>query len=111
MKPVTREWVRKALLLAVNEAVNNAIRHAQATQVTLRLWLVAHRLVLELEDDGRGFVVAEAERLGDAADRALGLASMRERMVSLGGQFDLRSRPGQGTTVTFRVPLPRESFP
>lgn len=99
---------RKALLLATNEAVNNAIRHAQAAQVRLRFQTERARLVVEIEDDGRGFDVDEAERRGESVDHALGLTSMRERMTSLGGQFDLQSQPGRGTKVTFRVPLPRE---
>mgnify|MGYP001427540002 CR=1 FL=1 len=66
-------------------------------------------MVVEVEDDGRGFDVAETARRGDRADHALGLSSMRERMASLGGQFDLQSQPGRGTKVAFRVPLPREA--
>ncbi|HOY57916.1 MAG TPA: two-component regulator propeller domain-containing protein [Verrucomicrobiota bacterium] len=100
---------RKALLLATNEAVNNAIRHAQATQVRLRLRIEGARLVIEIEDDGRGFDAAEAARRGDSADYGLGLSSMRERITSLRGQFDLQSQPGRGTKVIFRVPLPRET--
>jgi signal transduction histidine kinase len=101
---------RKALLPAANEAVNNAIRHAQAKQVTLRLRIEAARLVIESQDDGRGFEVAGAGPFGGGADCALGLASMRERLESLGGRCDFQSQPGQGTTVTLRVSLPRESF-
>ena len=98
---------RKDLLFAANEALNNAVRHAQARQVTLRLSLAGSQLVLEIADDGCGFVVDEAERRTRGADHGLGLASLRERLAAQGGTCEIRSQPGQGTQVTFRVPLPR----
>jgi len=101
---------RTALLLAASEATNNAIRHAQATEVTLRLRIGATDLELEIQDDGRGFDVGEAERRAGAPDRSLGLASLHERMTALGGRCDLDSRPGHGTTVRLHLPLPRKSL-
>lgn len=80
------------------EALNNALQHAAATSVTVRLQRDAEGLELEVEDDGVGFdVVAAADRGG------LGLASMRERAQALGSQLDIRSQPGAGTTVKVRV--------
>ena len=60
----------------------------------------AQRLRLEVRDDGRGF---------DAAVRppeALGLMSMEQRALALGGRLEVRSSPGRGTTVTFECPVP-----
>lgn len=90
--------VEDGLYRIAQEALNNALQHAAATSVTVRLQRDAEGLELEVEDDGVGFEVAAA------ADRGgLGLASMRERAQALGSQLDIRSQPGAGTTVKVRV--------
>lgn len=98
--------LRKDLLFAVNEAVHNAVRHAPASSVHLRIRIEDRRLEIEIEDNGQGFEVAALERRRAAPDRGLGLASVRERVAAHGGRCELRSRPGHGTKLTLRVPLP-----
>ena len=61
------------------------------------------RIRLGIEDDGKGFDVAEAMRLKDGM-RGLGLLGMRERAVLLGGRLSIDSRPGHGTRVDVEVP-------
>jgi signal transduction histidine kinase len=88
------------LFRVLQEALRNVARHAHAdrVEVTLRGWDAG--LQLAVRDNGRGFDPA-LER-----DRpSLGLASMRERVLLLGGELDLESAPGQGTTVVAWVPL------
>ncbi|MGQ9599707.1 MAG: GAF domain-containing protein [Anaerolineae bacterium] len=80
------------------EALNNALQHAAAASVTVRLQRDAEGLELEVEDDGVGFDVASAIDRG-----GFGLASMRERAQAMGGQLDILSQPGAGTTVKVRV--------
>ena len=93
--------VETALFRIVQEAVNNVLRHAQAQHVRVVLTRSDDNVRLDVADDGQGFDV-QLPRSG----RHIGLWSMRERVEQLGGQFELRSAPGQGTTVTAVLPLP-----
>jgi signal transduction histidine kinase len=92
--------VETALFRIVQEAVNNVLRHAQAQHVEVNLERVAEHVQLRIADDGKGFD-AQLSRSG----RHVGLWSMRERVEQLGGQFEVRSLPGQGTIVITVVPL------
>jgi two-component system sensor histidine kinase DegS len=92
--------VETALFRIVQEAVNNVLQHAQAQRVSVTLVRKADRVDLKVVDDGQGFD-AHLPRSG----RHVGLWSMRERVEQLGGQFEVRSLPGQGTTLTAVVPL------
>jgi signal transduction histidine kinase len=96
--------VRHFLFLAVREALNNATKHARADLVRLELVTNADGLRLAVEDNGVGF---DPEKAG-AAGTHEGLDSMRRRMEEIGGQLQLTTRPGGGTRVEFRVPLPPE---
>jgi signal transduction histidine kinase len=82
------------------EALTNAVRHANATAISARVTTDKGRLRLYLRDNGIGI---PNERM--AADGSLGILGMQERARSVGGDLAIRSRPGQGTTVTFRLPL------
>lgn len=82
------------------EALTNAVRHANATSISARVTTDKGRLRLYLRDNGIGM---PAERV--PADGSLGILGMQERARSVGGDLAIRSRPGQGTTVTFRLPL------
>ena len=90
-----------ALFRIVQEGVTNIIRHARAGSVTLLFILEPDACRIALSDDGRGF---------DAADPKFrwshGITGMRQRVRALGGQFDLESAPGAGTTL--RVSIPRQ---
>jgi signal transduction histidine kinase len=92
--------VAEGLYRIAQEALNNALKHAFATRATVRLFVEADHLLLEIEDDGRGFDVATAEGKG-----GMGIASMRDRTRQLGGELRIRSDIGAGTKVTVRTPL------
>jgi PAS domain S-box-containing protein len=83
----------------VQEALTNVTRHAGATQVKVSLQPGKGMLTLAVVDNGRGFNLQEI-----AASECLGLAGMRERAGLLGGSLEIRSRPGKGTKVCFRLP-------
>jgi PAS domain S-box-containing protein len=83
----------------VQEALTNVTRHAGATQVKVSLQPEKGMLTLAVVDNGRGFNLQEI-----AASECLGLAGMRERAGLLGGSLEIRSRPGKGTKVCFRLP-------
>jgi signal transduction histidine kinase len=83
------------ILRIAQEALQNALKHADADQVEVRLRSDDGRLVLEVEDDGVGFDPGAP----GARSRRLGLTSMEERAERLGGTLEIRSAPGAGTTV------------
>src|SRR3954470_1100397 len=90
----------REVLRIAQEALQNAVRHADASSIELRLGLQDGRLVLEVEDDGTGFDPDAPELRA----RRLGLTSMEERAVRVGGELRIRSAPGAGTTVHLEVP-------
>ena len=83
----------------VQEALTNVTRHAAATQVKVSLEPKKGMLTLAVADNGRGFDLQEI-----ASSECLGLAGMRERAGLLGGSLEIRSRPGKGTKVCFKLP-------
>ena len=89
-----------AAFRVLQEALTNVVRHAQATQVRVRLWTAADDLTLEIEDNGRG--IAEETV---AHPTSLGLLGMKERAFRFGGTVEIRGVPGQGTTVHVSIPL------
>ncbi len=92
------------VLRVAQEALQNALRHAAARRIEVRLAAAAPgRLVLEISDDGTGFDP------DDPAPRArhLGLTSMHERARRLGGELEIRSTPGAGTVVRLVIPAER----
>jgi two-component system sensor histidine kinase DegS len=91
----------------VQEAVNNALRHAQASNIRVTLSEDANALQLVVEDDGIGFdreAVAQRTKRGEH----LGLLGMTERVRSAGGELLLDSRPGSGSRIEVRIPFVRE---
>jgi signal transduction histidine kinase len=88
------------LLRIIQEALNNVVRHADATVVRVRVEIADSHLELLVGDNGVGF-----EPL-DVADGRFGLASMRERALIIGGEITIDSRPQDGTRVRVRVPVP-----
>lgn len=90
------------------EAINNAVKHAQARQIWVRLKPMSSGWRLEVEDDGVGFNVGAVDE--DYAQRgSLGLVSMRERAALTGGQLRIDSQEARGTRI--EVIIPRQSGP
>lgn len=92
----------------VQEALTNVARHAHATRCTVRLSHAGDRVVITVEDDGRGFDPAGVERRGER--RGLGLIGLRERVAEREGTLSIESAPGQGTRVVVELPV-RDSAP
>jgi signal transduction histidine kinase/ligand-binding sensor domain-containing protein len=92
---------RHNLALAVREAINNAIKHAHASHVWIRVALTENQLLVEVEDDGRGFDVEQWREAGN------GLRNIQTRLEQIGGRAEVTSQPGHGTKVTFRASLAR----
>jgi len=89
----------EALYRIAQEALHNALRHGAPSAVDIRLQAHDGVVVLEVADDGLGFDPAEAAPTGQ-----LGIASMRERAVAVGGNLTVASQSGEGTTVRVEVP-------
>jgi two-component system NarL family sensor kinase len=92
--------VEVGLYRIAQEAVQNALRHAEASRIVIRLETSPDRVRLTVEDDGRGFEIG-----GAASTSRFGLVGMRERAHLLGGSFRIESSPGAGTRVTVEVGL------
>lgn len=97
---LTRE-VELAAYRIVQEALTNIARHARATRCQVRLTGLDRRLLVEVEDDGIGFV-EDTDR--PIVARGLGLVSIRERAARLGGTFNILSSPGAGTRLIVTLP-------
>jgi diguanylate cyclase (GGDEF)-like protein/PAS domain S-box-containing protein len=92
------------LYTAARELINNAVKHAAANRLEVRLERTAEAIVLTVADDGLGMVVTSRPEEALAAGH-VGLASTRQRISAAGGRFDVESAPGEGTTVRIAIPM------
>lgn len=92
--------LRHNLFLVLKEALNNVVRHAQATEVFLRARADEKELLFTIEDNGRGFAAMPKDAFAD------GLRNMQQRMADIGGNCTIDSRLGQGTSIRLLLPWP-----
>jgi signal transduction histidine kinase len=90
-----------ALLRTAQEALANIAKHAHATRAGLTLSYMGDEVLLDVRDDGDGFVPADQIRKSGSG---FGLTSMRQRMSQVGGTLEIESEPGHGTAISARVP-------
>ncbi|MEV0127241.1 GAF domain-containing sensor histidine kinase [Dactylosporangium sp. NPDC050688] len=96
---------QEAAYRVAQEALHNALRHGEPSRVDIELRRSGRGFTLRVTDDGTGFDTGGGSGPArPAAQRRLGLASMRERARSVGGRLSVTSKPGAGTTVTMEVP-------
>nr|WP_240971441.1 GAF domain-containing sensor histidine kinase [Microbispora sp. CL1-1] len=93
--------IEVAVLRVAQEALHNAVRHARAARIDVRLSHREATLVLEVTDDGVGF---DSTGPNGAGVHGLGLPSMSDRAQAVGGTLTVSSAPGRGTTVRLEVP-------
>jgi signal transduction histidine kinase len=93
--------VRRSLLMAIKETLNNAVKYSQATELRLKIHWQGRQLVVVVQDNGRGFDPATTKPGRN------GLNNMMLRMRELGGRCQVTSQPGQGCRVEFEIPLTR----
>ncbi len=96
-----RAEMRHGLFLVVKEALNNVLKHAHATQVSISVKLEHQNLEIIVEDNGRGAKTVESA----GSKKRNGLANMRQRMETLHGSFHFDIRPGSGTRVQLNIEL------
>lgn len=99
--------VEATVFIIMQEAVNNARKHARAKNIWLRLREEEGNLIASVQDDGVGFDL-EAVRSSYERRGSFGLLNMQERARLIGGRTEIRSAPGQGTAVIITVPLERK---
>jgi signal transduction histidine kinase len=90
-----------ALFRIAQEGLNNILKHAEATSVSICLEVDETAVLLEVQDNGNGFDINNQTEQSTAG---FGLHSMRERAEALRGRFRINSIPGQGTTVSVSIP-------
>ncbi|MDQ4142399.1 MAG: ATP-binding protein, partial [Actinomycetota bacterium] len=91
--------VEAAVYFCVLEAIQNAVKYAQASQVTVRLTYADGQLTFEVVDDGVGFDPT-------TTPKGHGLTNMTDRLDALGGTLQMRSAPGNGTAIIGHLPVP-----
>jgi signal transduction histidine kinase len=107
--PLSAE-VRHNVFLAFEEALNNALKHAEASRVRVEMATAHSRFEITLADNGRGFdpvlhSPAEAPSAPSGKRGGNGLPNLRQRLVEIGGQCSIDSGLGRGTRVNLSVPL------
>jgi NarL family two-component system sensor histidine kinase LiaS len=96
--PPLHKGLEEHLYRIVQEALSNVLRHSEADEVRIRLQSVSRKLVLVVEDNGRGFTLDQVKK------SSYGLTSMRERAEEMGGTFRLIPLPEKGTRLEIRIP-------
>lgn len=96
---VKDDAVASGLFRIVQESLTNIARHAQATTAGVCIVANTEDLILTVQDNGKG--ITDTSKRGTG----IGLVSMRERAIALGGEFSIHSSPGEGCTIEVRLPL------
>ncbi len=106
LEPAVRvaPWASQDVYRIAQEAIANAIRHGNPRHLTVRLREESTAVILEVQDDGRGFDLARVRQ-------GSGLAGMRERAAALGADLQITSDPGCGTRLRLAVPRSRATSP
>jgi signal transduction histidine kinase len=92
--------MEEQLYRIAQEALNNVVKHAGATQVQVQLTYDESTVSMEMSDDGKGFAPEEVSQSG-----GFGLQGIHERVQQLGGALNIQSTPRRGTRLRVRIPL------
>ena len=96
---LVRHEVRTHLFMVLKECLHNVIKHAAATKVSIQITLESDLFSCTIQDNGKGFELNQKRAFGN------GLRNIRQRMEEIGGTLSFKSRPQEGTTVQFAVPI------
>ncbi len=94
-------YTQASIYRVIQEAINNILQHAQASEVLIRIQWLEDQLRIEIEDNGRGF---DMQRAFDGVSGHYGLLGMRERISLLNGTLYVHSAAGEGTRLVVEVP-------
>jgi signal transduction histidine kinase len=82
----------------IQELVNNAVKYAEATQIVVQLTKTPNKVMITVEDDGKGFDLTTLEK-----SSGIGLTNIKYRVNYLNGTIEINSKPGEGTTVNIEL--------
>lgn len=102
--------VQITLLRVIQEACNNAVKHAKASNLDVTVTYTEKQVVLSIEDDGIGFDVSAVSNETRDDNSGFGLSMMRERVYLLSGKIEIQSSPGEGCTITVVIPRIKEDI-
>jgi len=96
--------LEKELILfrILQEAINNILKHADASRITVNLNFSNEQLQLEITDNGKGFILAE---VSGQSDTGAGLKNIQKRIRMINGFFSMETEPGKGTRINIRLPI------
>ena len=100
VEPHLDSKIAVALYRMVQESLNNAAKHAAASEVSIKFFVTDGKLIVQIADDGVGMAESAMRKPG-----SFGLIGMRERAAALGGSLVVNSTPGAGTCLQFSVPV------
>lgn len=92
----------------IHEASNNAVKHADASLISVKLCYLKHKLKIIIYDDGKGFSLEEKSGEVKEDNSGFGLSTMKERIFLLSGKLDIDTEIGKGTRITVEVPTDGE---
>jgi signal transduction histidine kinase len=98
-EPPFRIDIKEAVYRVISEALHNIVKHARATEVVIETRDATNSYMITIRDNGIGFDPRNVSPL------SFGLRTMRERVESLNGAFEIKSTPGSGTLISIQVPL------
>lgn len=99
---------QSGLFYLIEEAANNARKHAEADVIRVRVALQGNAVIAQVADSGKGFDV-EAMQSRYSKGSSFGMINMNDRAEHIGGTLDLKSAPGKGTVITVRIPVQADS--
>jgi signal transduction histidine kinase len=105
-KPKLSPDLRSVVFRIAQEAINNVVRHANATKIDIQLDYSENDIYLRVEDNGKGFNTESVLQKRNGKQTAWGLLGMTERANLVGGLCNILSSPGKGTLIEVYVPLP-----
>jgi signal transduction histidine kinase len=101
------EKLRIHFFRIVQESLNNIVKHARATEVSIQVKRTADQVLLTIRDNGRGFTPGTSKSESDRG--GFGVTGMAERARALGGEFTVQAAPGRGAVVSVRIQLQETS--
>lgn len=104
VEPALDSEAKLALYRIIQEAISNAVRHAEAARLRIRIESLPGLVRAVVTDDGRGFEPRDRER-EEEGGRGLGILGMKERASLVGGRVRIETAPGQGTRVEVEIPV------
>lgn len=97
--------IKLTLFRIIQEACNNALKHANATEIDINITYDEHKVKVEIADNGTGFNMEGLPPATSEHTSSFGLSNMRERTSLLSGSLDIKTEKGKGTVITVIVPL------